>query len=184
MTRASMSVNGPDGWANIDSPFGDAIRLPAGTSPIEFSLETLPLFIVHANGPYNVDLYLFVEGLGAIDYRTHQTQAYVYSQFRRPSADFRTPGPSVALVDSDGNGLADFFVVHVPLRVTEAGDFVVYVNLWLSADAGGFFQTGQGAHFEPGDYTVDVPFSGIMLSRPVWRSPPTSNSRRTGADST
>ena len=165
MARASISVNGPDGWANIESPFGDAIRLPAGTSAIEFSLETLPLFTVHANGPYNVDLYLFVEGLGAIDYRTHQTQAYVYGQFRRPSADFRTPGPSVALVDSDSNGLADLFVVHVPLRVTEAGDFVVYVNLWLSAYAGGIFQSGHGAHFEPGDYTVDVPFSGIMFSR-------------------
>ena len=165
MARASMSVNGPDGWADIDSPFGDSIHLPAGTSAIEFSLESLPLFTVHANGPYAVDLYLFVEGLGEIDYRTHQTQAYAYSQFRRPSADFRTPGPSVALVDSDGNGLADFFVVHVPLRVTEAGDFVVYVNLWLSANAGGLFQSAHGAHFEPGDYTVDVPFSGIAFSR-------------------
>jgi len=165
MARASISVNGPDGWATIESPFGDAIRLPAGSSAIEFSLDTLPLFTVHANGPYNVDLYLFVEGLGAIDYRMHQSQPYVYSQFRRPSADFRTPGPSVALVDSDSNGLADLFVVHVPLRVTEGGDFVVSVNLWLSADPGGFFQAGQGAHFEPGDYTVDVPFSGIMLSR-------------------
>jgi len=111
---------------------------------------------------------LYVEGLGGIDYRTHQTQPYAYSQFRRPSADFRAPGPSVALVDSDNNGLADLFVVHVPLRVTEAGDFVVNVNLWLSAYAGGLFQSGQGAHFDPGEYTVDVPFSGIALSRPPY----------------
>jgi hypothetical protein len=159
----SMPVNGPDGQATVESPIGDSRRFPQGTSAIEFSLRTLPLFTIHANGPYSVNLYLFVEELGGIDYRTHQTQPYAYSQFRRPSADFRAPGPSVALADTDNNGLADFFVVHVPLRVTEAGDFVVYVNLWLNA---GFFYSAQGAHFEPGDHAVDVPFSGIALSRP------------------
>lgn len=161
----SMSVNGLDGWATVASPFGDSRRLPPGTWAIEFPLETLPLFTIHANGPYTVELRLAVEGLGLIDHRTHKTQAYVYTQFRGPSADFRPPGPSLDLADPDENGLANFLVVHVPLRVSEAGDFVVSVYLWLSAFSGGFFQSGQGAHLEPGDHTVDVPFSGIALSR-------------------
>lgn len=170
--RASASVYGTDGWAPIGTPYGDSRRLTPGTWSMEFALDTLPLYTIRADGPYTVDMSLYVEGLGPIDLRPHTTQPYSHMSFRRPSADFRAPGPSVGLVDSDDNGLADFLVVRVPLSVTEPGDFVVSASLWVSAYAGGLFTSARSAHLEPGAHTVEVPFSGIALSRPeasgVW----------------
>ena len=162
---ASITAYGQDGWATVQSPIGDPRRLSKGTSQMEFLLDTLPLYTIHANGPYTVSLSLYAEGLGSIDYRSHVTQAYAHTSFRRPSADFGTPAPSVALVDPDDNGLADLLVVRVPLRVTESGDFLVYADLWLGPYSSGFFQSGRGAHLDPGNYTLTIPFSGISLSR-------------------
>jgi len=158
---AHVAANGRDGWAQIDPPF-DSRSLGRGSWPQEFVFDTLPLYTVHADGPYTVELRLNVEGLGFIDYRSYATQAYSSMAFRRPSADFRAPGPSVGLVDADGNGRGDLFVVRVPLQVTEAGDFLVYSNLWLS---GSIYSSGKGAHLERGNATVEVPFSGILLGR-------------------
>ena len=165
MASAYLSTNGLDGWANVQSPFGDLRHFPKGSWPMEFALDALPMYAVRANGPYHVDLSLFIEGFGPIDFRPYSTASYSYAALRRPSADFRAPGPSIQLADLDGNGLAELLLVEVPLRVTEAGDFSVQTNLWVSGDAGGFFQSVRAAHLEVGDRAVEVPFSGIAIRR-------------------
>jgi hypothetical protein len=163
--QASMRGYGLDGWAFVDSPYGDYRHFSKGTWTWEFALDALPLHAVRANGPYQVYLSLEIEGLGRIDYRSHTTAAYSYPALRGPSADFRIPGPSVQLLDPDGNGLADLFVVRVPLRVTEAGNFSAQSFFWVSYAADGLLQSQRATHLELGDQVIDVPFSGITLGR-------------------
>jgi hypothetical protein len=165
LASAQLNAYGLDGWAFVSSPYADARHFSKGTWPMEFTLDAQPMYSVRASGPQWVYLYLEIEGFGPIDYRQHQTAAYPYTAYRRPSADFRAPGPSAQLLDLDGNGRADLLLVRVPLKVTEAGDFQVQSNLVVSLYPGGQFSSLRAAHLEPGDHVLDVPFSGITLSR-------------------
>ncbi len=114
-------------------------------------------------GPYLVTLEVSApRGTGfSVSY---ETRGYSSLQFAGPWADFKG-APTAAPVDTNGNGKAKFLRVHIPLHVRVAGDFRILVIGNTSTEQLPPPVPERHVHLEPGDPSVDVDLSGIMLSR-------------------
>ncbi len=114
-------------------------------------------------GPYPVALEVSAPR-GTVLSLSYVTRGYSSFQFAGPWADFRG-APTATPVDTNGDGKAEFLRVHIPLHVRVAGDFRILVIGNTSTEQLPPPVPERHVHLEPGDPSVDVDLSGIMLSR-------------------
>jgi len=144
----------------------DAIRtFTPGDHVWDLAFDGLPLYSRALDGPYSVSLYLYLEGLGTIDYQFYRTSAYSHMQFTRPPADFASQPAVTALDDPDGNGYADSLRVTVPLQVRKAGNYYVTGILTDPLNTYSYLIRTRSSTLQPGLQSVELKFSGISLSR-------------------
>lgn len=154
----------------------EARLLTAGARTVDLSWDGMALRQNAGlfSGPITAYVSLVFPGLlaGSVNYyyaplaRTTftLTHSYLASQFERASAYFSAPSATTTAQDTNGNGLADFLVFHLPITVRVAGDYALSVQLPTTGYSG---VPGGGAvvHLSAGNTTADVSVSGIALSR-------------------
>jgi hypothetical protein len=111
----------------IASGWGSA-SAPLGTSMISLYFDGEDIHGSMIDGPYQVYFWLYDRDGYAIDSATHETSAYLYSDFDEPVAMFAPPHDDYGR-DDDSNGMYDFLVVNVSLQVYEAGYYTVEADL-------------------------------------------------------
>lgn len=131
-----------------------------GSYVLEFTFDGRMLYYYKASGPYSIEGSLYLEEIGYAGGFAVTTAAYPYTAFQRADADFDGPMTYEPL---GTNGSYTALRLHVPLRVSVAGDYL------LQSSFGYGYGTGTNAYravrLIPGPTTVDLDFNGIALNR-------------------
>ena len=136
--------------------------LDPGNPTWELHFEGVGIYSLGRDGPYEVEVDLFIEDLGLVDRTIYQTMPYQHTEFRQTSAEFGGADPEATLVDGDGDGRADLLLVDVPLEVRASGDYFLSGVLRtrpLSALA------SHLVRLDPGNRSITLTYSGITLNR-------------------
>ena len=165
---ASVYLSGPGSLAGGHMSGGVARTYAPGTYDLEFTMDGRIFYYYRASGRYSVEGSLTMVGIGWAGAILHTTALYPYDVFARPDGDFAAP-PTYETLDTNGNGKADLLRIHVPLRVTAEGDYI------LQSDLGYGYGMGTNAyraiHLAPGRTTVDLDYNGIALSHLALNAP-------------
>lgn len=146
------------------SRLAPAVLLRPGATTWNVVFDGTAIRYQRNNGSYRVDLTL-TGPQGSTIGITYQTQYHAYTEFARPPADFRG-APTLAAVDTNGNGKAEFLQIRVPLRVRLPGNYtVVATGTTFPGPALPFPFPERHVRLDPGDREVDLNVSGIALSR-------------------
>jgi hypothetical protein len=127
--------------------------LDIGVQTIELRFSSVKIHMNGEDGPYDVELRLYDDNWATLDSDSHSTQAYAYTDFDPPGAQFSSPHSDHGL-DIDGDSYFDFLVVEVKVDVQEAGEYSVRGSLPFS----GF--TSSTATLGVGIQTVELRFLG------------------------
>ncbi len=131
-----------------------------GSYVLEFTFDGQMLYYYKASGPFSIAGSLYLEDIGYAGGFAETTAAYPYTSFERADADFDGPMTYEPL---GTNGSYTALRVHVPLRVSVAGDYL------LQSDLGYGYGSGTNAyralHLAPGQTTVDLDYNGIVVNR-------------------
>ena len=173
--QVSGYLTSPYGYLYQSNPT-EALLTTAGAHTVDLTWSGIALHQAGSlfTGPLTANLYLDFPDLLAGSYTYYYpylsrtsyvlTHSYTASQFERASAYFSAASATTTAQDTNGNGLADFLVFHLPVTVRVAGDYGVSVQL-PSSSYGGVPGGARIVHLSAGNQTVDVSVSGIALSR-------------------
>lgn len=141
-----------------------------GSYVVEFTFDGRMLYYYRASGPFTIEGSLYLQDIGYAGGFTHMTAAYPSTAFQRADADFDGP---LTYEPLGTNGSYSALRVHVPLRVSVAGDYL------LQSGLGYGYGTGTNAyralHLAPGQTTVDLDYNGIALGRLGYDGPWSAN---------
>ncbi len=161
-TEFSANVQVTSGMSNAGGLMtgGAAKTYAPGNYVLEFTFDGRAFYYYKASGPYSVQGSLDLVGIGYAGGIIHTTAAHPYTAFQRPDADFAGPLTYDAL---GTNGSYDALRIHVPVRVTVAGDYLFQSDLGYGYGSG--TNVYRAVHLAPGPTTVDLDYNGIGLSR-------------------
>ncbi|MEM4265444.1 MAG: hypothetical protein QW505_06680, partial [Thermoplasmata archaeon] len=152
-----------DGGMNlIDSTYNYA-DLDTGAQMLTLSFSSMAIYVNGADGPYLITLSLYDTSWGLLDNDTHMTNAYLYTEFEKPSQI--EPPYSDYVEDTNGNGLHDWLIIEFNVNITTAGWYHVSGDLydgslnWISY-ADDYVYLGIGVH----TLTLSYPGPSIYLS--------------------
>ncbi len=157
-----VSVVGYSSPVVLSNPAPSRLVQP-GTTVFDVVFDGSGIRRTGRGGPYPVTLEVS-SPRGTEFSVSYETRGYSSLQFAGPWADFKS-APTAAPVDTNGDGKAEFLRVHIPLHVRVAGDFRILVIGNTSMERLPPPVPERHVHLEPGDPSVDVDLSGIMLSR-------------------
>ena len=154
---------GPD-YINYDSV---TVDLVAGSHTVSLTFDAWDVYKSKGDGPYTVYLYLDAQIGGTnrnVDYDEHDTQAYSVYAFEGPGAYFWPPHDDYA-IDTDSDGLYNWFVIQVQVNVTVAGIYNLVGDLrpyyWDDAiDTA----TNESMNLAVGIQTVNLSFPGWPIN--------------------
>lgn len=146
----------------IDSEYAGG-PVPAGLSTITASFSGETIYSSMLDGPYNLRLYLYDTDWSYIDYDTHTTSSYLYTEFDPPEAMFVLPFSDYA-PDEDLDGLYDSLIVNVTIEVFDAGYYTVFTSLY-DWDWGSWLGDEEySAMFTAGVYELQLEFSAAAIN--------------------
>ena len=159
---ADVSLSSTEVDAGGPMSGGPARTYAPGTYRMNFTFDGRAFYYYRASGPYTVSGALRLVGISFAGGFVHTTAAYPYAAFQRADANF-TGDPTYELVDTKGNGKADVLRIHVPLRLTVAGDYIVQSDLGYGYGTGA--NVYRAVHLDAGTTTLDLDYNGIALGR-------------------
>ncbi len=158
----TATVNGTLHLGTFDIP-EDAppVALPAGDWNVDLAVSADLLRNLGAPGPYQVDLGLRMNELPFFTNATrYTTRAYRLADMGGPSA--RITSVTYGPMDTDSDGVADFFQVNQTVVVTKPGDFFLTSLFYTPAvrlPAARYVQLDAGTH------VLSQRLSGIPVNR-------------------
>lgn len=114
-----------------------------------------------ADGPYNVELYLYCGATGYLEYGLHVTGGYFFDEFEAPDMCFEQPHSDCGL-DAGGDLLYEYLVIEAQVNVTVAGNYIVGGYLY---DSGWSYleYSENSTYLATGLRVVEVWFSGSVI---------------------
>ena len=148
------------GWDDIGW-FSDTTTLSEGGHTFVAEFDGSAIYDNGVDGPFNVEIYLYSDYFGFVDYDSYLTSGYTCDEFEQPPIGLWPPYSDFA-IDSDGDLLYDLLVVEVQVYVDVAGNYILYANLY---DSGWSYVTWtmNETHFEVGLHTVLLEFDGTAI---------------------
>lgn len=150
-----------DGSSNYVASMALYEAVPAGMSNVTFYFPGETMFSPLLDGPYDIDLSLYDAGWNLLDYDTHTTDAYLYTEFDPPAAMLVPPTTDYA-VDDDSNGMYDYLVVEVQVEVFDAGYYIFEGQLEDDWDTISY--ASNESYFTAGVHSVWLVFPSIDVN--------------------
>ncbi len=140
------------------------VDLAAGPRSVPLRFNGAEIWASGIDGPYVAELFL-ADGSGFLDFDVYTTAFYAVTDFAPPGASFSPPHAD-RLMDSDGDGLADFLAVDASVLVATPGAYEVRANLFSFSGAGtlAFASSDCGSPLPAGPGTCALLFDGHILA--------------------
>lgn len=132
-TVVDVDVDGDysvEGFSFIVGTAQNRTYLTAGIHVVDLRFYGYEIFISGIDGPYTINLELYDESWSLIDTDTHDTAAYLFTDFEpNPPCVFTSPHWDYGL-DTDGDGDFNYLVVNANVTVGIAGFYELWADLW------------------------------------------------------
>ena len=138
--------------------------LSPGPHTMRLEFSTLPMVVAGVDGPYVVTLTLRTQAGDLIGSGSHQTQAYLVSQFDPVPAQFGSPHSDRGIDrDVPPDGTYNVLEVDARINVTDPGVYLVNANLLNSSGAAFIAGDGWQGLLSAGNHSVPLIFPGILI---------------------
>lgn len=135
--------------------------LVEGAHTLVLEFDGLGIYDNGVDGQFDVELYLYSDDFGYMEYYAYLTSEYTYDEFERPPISLWPPYSDYAQ-DSDGDMLYDLLVVEVQVYVDAAGDYILDADLY---DSGWTYvcPATNETYLDVGLQTILLEFNGYTI---------------------
>lgn len=145
------------GWDWIDQDYNYTF-LDTGTQIVELHYPGWFIRDHGEDGPFFVELRIYLNERGLLDLDTHLTNSYLWDKFETPPAEFFPPHSDYGLDMNDDN-FYDYLVVQVKVNVSKSGTYIVEGDLYEDPRDWNIF-TSTTEYLYAGIQTVELGFEG------------------------